>query len=289
MEIIKLKNDTNISIVLYKSLDATSFKQFSKRKWSDLIRRLSFPQYNSNKYGRGVALYGDVADGTDDKGKKYQKYRKDNNILYRNIIVLDYDEIADFKELETVIKEKLKNVAWFWHTTYNHSDNSPRIRLFIPLNERINGKDYREFTKVLAMCLGFKVDEGSYQPSRVMALPVVKSKNHSYKTSYNDAPIMKVEQLIKLTKLYNEKHKPIVVKTPMKRNAEHWKEIAYGVADGGRNNALTSLLGHLFNHHVDENIIYSFALLWNQSCKPPMKESIVNSTFKSVMKMHYKK
>ncbi|MCE5090504.1 primase alpha helix C-terminal domain-containing protein [Staphylococcus devriesei] len=287
MEKLNFKNDTQISMVWYENLDATSFIKFIQCKWSDLVELLSIPQYDTNKYIRGVALYGDVADETNIDGKIHQRYRKDKNILYRNIIVLDYDGIDDLKRLNDAFKTTLGNISWFWHTTFNHYTDSPRIRLFIPLNKKISPDEYRKYSKLIAKEIGFKVDEGSYQPSRVMALPVVKSKKNVFLKVYNDAPIIKVEQLIKLSKLYVEKNKSIIVKTPMKRSSEHWKEIAYGVADGERNNALTSLLGHLFNHHVDENIIYSFALLWNQSCKPPMKERIVNSTFKSVMKMHY--
>lgn len=287
MEKLNLKNDIQISMVWYKNLDATSFIKFIQCNWSDLVKRLSIPKYDTNKYKRGVALYGDVADETDISGKKHQKYRKDKNILYRNIIVLDYDEINDLKQLNNAIKTVLGDYSWFWHTTFNHHTDNPRIRLFIPLNENISPQDYREYSKLAANKIGFKVDEGSYQPSRVMALPVVKSKENAFLKVYNEGNILTRNIMNEWINESIEEDKTIV-RYPPKRDPSHWLNIAYGVEDGGRNNALTSLLGHLFNHNVDENIIYAFALLWNQCCKPPMKIQRVNSTFKSVMKMHYK-
>jgi hypothetical protein len=40
------------------------------------------------------------------------------------------------------------------------------------LNERLNADDYRKYIKVLVNKIGHPVDEGSFQPSRAMALPV---------------------------------------------------------------------------------------------------------------------
>ena len=75
MKEIKLEYDTKVSVIWYGSLDSRSYKQFSQPNWSELVNRLSIPQNNTNKYARGVAVY--IKDDTDENGKEYKKYRKD--------------------------------------------------------------------------------------------------------------------------------------------------------------------------------------------------------------------
>lgn len=287
MNKIRLENDTQVSVVWYGNEKSTSFRKFSQPKWSELINRLSVPQNNMNKYARGTAVYGDLTDGVDDGGNEYQKYRNDNNVLYRDVLVLDYDDEDDLNMLHKSIKSELEGFAWFWHTTFRHTNESPRIRLYVPLNERISANEYHAYVRTLAQKIACKIDEGSYQPSRAMALPVRKSNESPFEFQYNDAAILNKTTLKEWSKLFNisttSKSTPVF----NIRDAKYWKEIAFGVNEGGRNSSLASLIGHLLNHRVNEYIIYSFALMWGQSCTPPMKEKEINTTFQSILKKHY--
>lgn len=290
MNKIKLEHDTQVSVVWYNNLDSRSFKNFSQPKWSELVNRLSIPQNNNNKYARGVAVYGDMKDGTDENGKEYKKYRNDENVIYRDVITLDYDHILKLRPLHDAITDTLKGVAWFWHTTFNHQTESPRIRLYIALNERISADDYRKYTKVLVNKIGHSVDEGSFQPSRAMALPVKKSNDSIYIFKYNDAPILNVETLKNWSEETKKQIDQPITTNFNKRDDAYWRDISFSVAKGNRNNSLASLIGHLFSRHVNEYIVYSYALLWGQNaCKPPLKEREINATFQSILKKHRNK
>ena len=122
-----------------------------------MISRLSIPQNNGNKYARGTAVYGDVADGVDDEGNEYRKYRNNDNVLYRDVLVLDYDDEDDLNMLHKSIKSELEGFAWFWHTTFRHTNESPRIRLYVPLSERISANEYRAYVRTLAQKLRAKL------------------------------------------------------------------------------------------------------------------------------------
>ncbi|WP_206732016.1 primase alpha helix C-terminal domain-containing protein, partial [Arcobacter ellisii] len=75
-----------------------------------------------------------------------------------------------------------------------------------------------------------------------------------------------------------------------KRDDTYWRDISFSVAKGNRNNSLASLIGHLFSRHVNEYIVYSYALLWGQNaCNPPLKEREINATFQSILKKHRNK
>ncbi|MEJ7455897.1 primase alpha helix C-terminal domain-containing protein [Staphylococcus warneri] len=290
MNKIKLEHDTQVSVVWYNNLDSRSFKNFSQPKWSELINRLSIPQNNTNKYARGVAVYGDIKDGIDEDGKEYKKYRNNDNVIYRDVLVLDYDDIPNLRPLHDAITDTLKGVAWFWHTTFNHQTESPRIRLYVPLNERVNADDYRKYTKVLVNKIGHPVDEGSFQPSRAMALPVYQQDKYPFLHQYNDAPILNAETLEKWSEEIEKQTDQSITTNFNKRDDAYWRDISFSVAKGNRNNSLASLIGHLFSRHVNEYIVYSYALLWGQNaCNPPLKEREINATFQSILKKHRNK
>ena len=227
MNEIKLKYDTKVSVIWYESLDARSFKQFSQPKWSELVNRLSIPQNNTNKYARGVAVYGDIKDGTDEDGKEYKKYRNNDNVIYRDVLVLDYDDVPKLRLLHDAITEALKGVSWMYHTTFNHRTESPRVRLYIALNERISADDYRKYTKILASKIGHPVDEGSFQPSRAMALPVYIKGKYPFLHQYNDDPILNVETLEKWSKETNIQTDQPSITNFNKRDDTYWRDISF--------------------------------------------------------------
>lgn len=287
MNEIKLEYDTHVSVVHYESLDSRSFNSFSKPKWSKLVNKLSVPIEANYKYARGVAVYGDIKDGANDHGEIIKKHRNDVNVVYRDVIVLDYDEINDLKQLHEAISSALSNVAWFWHTSYSHRTEQARIRLYIPLNERISADDYRKYSKVLANKIGHKVDEGSYQPSRCFALPVIQ-KGHIFIKRVNDCPIIGVDMLEQWSKELEQSNASPNVIGYTRRDSAYWRELSFGTTEGNRNNALASLVGHLLRCRVNDYIVYSYALLWGQfACKPPMKEQEINATFQSILNKHY--
>ncbi|MDT4011850.1 primase alpha helix C-terminal domain-containing protein [Staphylococcus simulans] len=279
MNKINLEYDTQVSMVWYESLDAGSFKQFSQPKWSELVNRLAIPQINNNKYSHGVAVYGDLADS--DKGKKY---RADNNVIYRDVLVLDYDDVSDLKALNEAFKAHLGAFAYFWHTSYNHHTEAPRLRLFIPLNKRINGENYRKYTKVIASKIGHKVDEGLYQPSRAMALPVIKDKSRAFMYRCNDAPILDCPTIEGWVNEIKQEDKPITVSYKAKRDSAYWRDIAFGVSEGERNQTLASLIGYLLRRYVDQYLVYGLASAWAMTCTPPIEQKEVNKTFESILK-----
>jgi len=189
--------------------------------------------------------------------------------------------------LHKSIKSELEGFAWFWHTTFNHTNESPRIRLYVPLSKRISANEYRIYVRTLAQKIARKIDEGSYQPSRAMALPVRKSNESPFEVQFNDAAIIDKSTLKEWAKLFDISTQSKSTPVFKRRDASYWEEKAFGVSEGGRNSSLASILGHLFNRRVNEHIIYAFAQMWGQSCTPPMNDREINATFYSIMKKHY--
>lgn len=291
-EQIKLNNDLQMQIIQYENLSAYSYRTSDIWQWSDWLNKLQIPMIHTDKYKRGSVVYGDIADGKDDKGRIHQKYRKDENVINRSAITLDYDDINNtdnFKLLYQTICKLLNGCAWAMHTTYNHTTDKPRIRVMIPLSEPVNADEYRTYSKAIANYIGFKIDEGSYQPSRAMALPVKQNRESAYIFNYNDQPAIKREHLDKILDLMKEKesNKQIKLdysKQQARRDSSYWRDLAFGVGEGERNQALASLIGYLLRRYVDVNLVYGLAIAWAQQCTPPIDDKEVNNTFKSILK-----
>lgn len=279
---VKLNNDFKIQIVQYKNLYSNSCNGSGLCEWSKWLDKLQTPRINSDKYIRGLCVYGDFEDVEKDN-QTISKYRSDQTLINRTAITLDYDEIKDFRGLYEVLKPKLEHVSWVFHTTYSYTVEKPRIRLIVPLNEPVSASDYRKYSNGLARYIGYPVDEASFVPSQAMALPVKKSKDSIYIFKYNDAPAIKKEELNKMV----VKNAPITVDYSNhfhKRNSSYWREIAFGVGEGERNQTLASLTGYLLRRYVDANLVYGLVSAWAMTCRPPIEQKEVNRTFKSILK-----
>ena len=237
---------------------------------------------NDDKYKRGLCVYGDFEDIEKDN-QIISKYRSDDTLLNRSAITLDYDEIKDFRSLFESFKDKLEHVAWAFHTTHSYTADKPRIRLIVPLNAPVSASDYRKYSNGLAKYINYPVDEASFVPSQAMALPVKKSKDSIYIFKYNDAPAITIEELNKM--VVNDE--PITVdysRQFQKRDSAYWRDIAFGVGEGERNQTLASLTGYLLRRYVDANLVYGLVSAWAMTCRPPIEQKEVNRTFKSILK-----
>lgn len=277
-EKIKLNNNFDIKITQYNNLYANSFSSSDSYQWSDWLNRLQIPMINENKYKRGLVLYGDVADSD-----SYEKYRKDANIIERSVIALDYDVINNFKGLYNAICKQLEGCAWAFHTTYSHTTEKPRIRLMVPINKPVSAEEYRKYAKILATHIGYEVDEASFVPSQAMALPVKRDKDAVFIIRYNDAPAIESDDLEKMVK----KYKSINIDSSQKykkHNSSYWRDVAFGVSEGERNQTLASLIGYLLRRYVDANLVYGIVSAWAMTCTPPIEQKEVNQTFISILK-----
>src|SRR5699024_6736674 len=129
-EQIKLQHDFKLKIIEYKNLYSDSFVQINDVMWSAWLNRIQTPMNNDDKYKRGLVVYGEVND-METVGKLIRKDPNDENIINRNTLALDYDDITDFKRLYSAICKQLAAYPWAFHTTYNQSSEKPRIRLMV--------------------------------------------------------------------------------------------------------------------------------------------------------------
>lgn len=283
---IKLDYNTAVSVVLYQNLKANSCIKSVQYSWETLLNALYQPLVSNDKYERGLIVYGKIKNN----------YRKDDNIISRGVIALDYDDIHDFKGLYNAICKQLESYSWAFHTTYSHTTDEPRIRLMIPLSENVSGAEYRQYAQAIANHIRYEVDEASYVPSQAMALPVKANENATYIFKYNDAPLLDITTLktwaSNTTTLkdvnYDVNRFLNGNKQYQKRSDDHWKAIAMGVSKGERNTSLISIIGLLFRCGVPNSIVYGVTYAWAKQCEPPITDKEFNTSFRSIYKKHFK-
>ena len=76
----------------------------------------------------------------------------------------------------------------------------------------------------------------------------------------------------------------VLISKGTRRDSAYWRDIAFGVSEGERNSTLASITGYLLRRYVDPNLVYGLVSAWASVCKPPINQSEVNNTFKSILK-----
>ncbi|EHD0313169.1 mobile element-associated protein [Staphylococcus pseudintermedius] len=238
----------------------------------------------TNKYARGLMLCGEVKTGENDN---VIKRRNNDNVVNRNMLVIDYDELDSSIDFIQTIYDRIGKLSYCIYSTYNHTPEKPRYRLVVPLSRPLDSKCYKNAIALFGEHIGLKYDESSKVASQVQALPVVKDKDSEFIFKVNDALILDTDELLKNVDI--QKDKGGTASTFKKRAPSHWQSIAMGVGAGERNIVLTQLIGYLLRRYVDPSLVYGLAYGWAKQCTPPIADKEITKTFKSIYTKHTRK
>lgn len=288
-----IKHDDELYILLYQSLTSKGTKNVKNIKWSDWCEFLTRPVVSHDKYANKLAIYGDVADG---EGFSHRRLKE--NVMYRQVFSLDYDDIDDMNRFLDNVMAKMKHFAYFIYSTYRHRDTQdendkalrPRFRLLVPVDDILEPDEYAKYAGALSRYIGEVIDESCFIPSQLSALPVISNKDAPFHWYINDAPFITRAQLDNCVAKYpldaTEGESQNIKVVYNKRGSEYWRDIAFGVEEGGRNQALASLIGYLLRRYVDAHLVYGLISAWAMTCTPPIEQNEVNKTFNSIYKKH---
>lgn len=270
----------------YRNLSADSFETEYQYCWSEFLNWLSVKRIDpTNKYARGLMLCGEVKTDENDNAIKR---RNNDNVVNRNMLVIDYDELDSSIDFIQVIYDRIGKLSYCIYSTYNHTPEKPRYRLVIPLSKPLDSKYYKDAIALFGEHIRLKYDESSKVASQVQALPVVKNKDSEFIFKVNDASILNTDGLLK--DVDSNKEAQGVTASPLrKRDPSHWQSIAMGVGAGERNIVLTQLIGYLLRRYVDPSLVYGLSYGWAKQCTPPIEDKEITKTFKSIYTKHTRK
>ncbi|OEK71088.1 hypothetical protein AST01_02425 [Staphylococcus equorum] len=276
MKKIEFDNDNLIIFQYYQNLKADSHVTQMALTFNQLCDWLSeYSISETNKYKAGLYLFANMNNF----------YRKNDNVIDRTALVLDFDDLLNEQDILTKFKDTF-NFSYIVHSSYNHTVEKPRIRLIIPLDKPLQIRLYDKSIQLIERALQVKCDSSSYTVSQAQAKGVKKMNDSPIIFDYQETYFIETDKLIN-TLEHSKKEENKSNEHKQKRSNDYWLSIAMGVDEGNRNATLTSLLGLLFRKNLPDEIIYGLAYSWAKQCSPPIEDKEIDKTYKSIFKRHY--
>ena len=291
MSIYEAMGVTNRLLYLYddkpsEQLSAEPFEYVAKFPALEVPEGMDIEKFKKNH--APYCISGKVKKDKDDAYR-----RNDTNLIYRDLIFLDYDNITlSSEEFKATVEKAIGDYSYIIYPTIKHTEKKPRFRLVVKPSEPMNKETYKSVVTEIAEKIGLMYDTASLTWSQLQGLPVTVGKSDDYvKTVHRgkDYPVPKYE----VTTIKKANTKGYSIRSPNEQKSLTVKIIetlfnGFG-EEGGRNNACASFVGMLFNRYVNFDIAtaYQLTVMANNNTPEPLPEEELDNTFKSIAKKEY--
>ena len=288
MSIYEAKGVTNGLLYLYdgeqnNKLSAEPFEFVKEFPALEVPEEMDIEEYKKTKAPYCIS-------GKVKKDKKGTYRRNDSNLIYRDLIFLDYDNITiTSEEFKATVERAIGDYSYIIYPTIKHTEEKPRFRLVVKPSEPMNKETYKSVVAEIAGKIGLIYDTASLTWSQLQGLPVTVGKSDDYvKTIHEgeDYPVPKYEAST-IKKASTNGH---TIRSPNERKSPTVRIIetlfnGFG-EEGGRNNACASFVGMLFNRYVNFDIAtaYQLTVMANNNTPEPLPEEELERTFESIAK-----
>ncbi|MFL2137841.1 phage/plasmid primase, P4 family [Desemzia sp. FAM 23991] len=107
-------------------------------------------------------------------GELLDNTRKDENMINKSLLVLDYDNISiSVEEFKKAIHDKLSDYNYFLYPTISHTVENPRYRLILEPTRAFIASESKRLISRLISLIGLPCDKASETYSQHMGLPIV--------------------------------------------------------------------------------------------------------------------
>ncbi len=218
--------------------------------------------------------------------------RNNENLLYRDLVFIDYDDIPISAEtFKDTVHSVLSDYSYILYPTIKHTPENPRYRLVVKPDKNLTELDYKETVNHIADLIGLPYDKTSETWSQLQGLPVTQSSIEDYDRVVNlgtDFPTIRGQTVTTQATSSN-------LTLPSGQLSITMKVIntlfhGYGT-EGGRNVAMTKFIGLLLNKYVncDIEMAYDLALIANENTEQPLTIDELDTTFKSILQAEMRK
>lgn len=287
MSIYEAKGVTNGLLYLYdgesEKLSAEPFEFIKEFPALEVPEEMDIEEYKKTKAPYCIS-------GKVKKDKKGTYRRNDSNLIYRDLIFLDYDNITiTSEEFKATVERAIGDYSYIIYPTIKHTEEKPRFRLVVKPSEPMNKVTYKAVVAEIAGKIGLIYDTASLTWSQLQGLPVTVGKSDDYvKTVHRgkDYPVPKYEA----STIKKASTNGYSIRSPSERKSLTVRIIetlfnGFG-EEGGRNNACASFVGLLFNRYVNFDIAtaYQLTVMANNNTPEPLPEEELERTFESIAK-----
>lgn len=228
------------------------------------------------------------------KAEKSGSYKRSNeNLLYRDLIFIDYDDITISPEtFKDTVHSVLSDYSYILYPTIKHTAEKPRYRLVVKPDKVMNETTYKQVIKEIANKIGLPFDLASLTYSQLQGLPVTSGEPEEYQKIVHrglDYPVQ--------TETYAPRRQVTTTYTP-RRGGQ--RSITMRVIDtlfegfgdeGGRNVTVTRFVGLLVGKWVNCDIPTAWELtkVANSVTAEPLPVDELEATFESIVKTEIRK
>ena len=162
---------------------------------SELYNRLQTPVRSAETYDEYMRLPKPQQDDLKDVGGFVGGTLKDNrrkagNVISRDVIALDLDNIPAGGTDDVIQRVAGLGCGWSVYSTRKHCGAKPRLRCVIPLDESATPDEYEAISGKLAQIIGIELfDPTTFEPSRLMYWPSCCADS-DYVFRYEDKPLL---------------------------------------------------------------------------------------------------
>lgn len=149
--------------------------------WSEFIKKLENPVRSTETLEHFIKLPKSKQDELKDVGgyvggALLNNRRGSKNVESRDLITLDLDNIPAGMTDEVLKKISLLGCCLIVHSTRKHEPSRPRLRVIIPLANKVSTEEYEPIARKVAEIIGIEwADPTTFQASRLMYFPSCSS------------------------------------------------------------------------------------------------------------------
>ena len=227
------------------------------------------------------------------KAEKSGSYKRSNeNLLHRDLIFIDYDDITISAEtFKDTVHSVLSDYSYILYPTIKHTAKKPRYRLVVKPDKVMNETDYPETVKQIADLIGLPYDQTSETWSQLQGLPVTQSSIEDYDRVVNlgtDFPTIRGQTVTtqQTSGSFTLPSGQLSITMKVINTLFH----GFGT-EGGRNVAVTRFVGLLVGKWVNCDIPTAWELtkFANSVTAEPLPVEELEATFESIVKTEIRK
>jgi len=197
-----LQNNRPISISVANSRRAVNWTA-QKTTVSALFTRLSTPQRSTETMSDYLRLSKAKQDDLKDVGgfvggTLRDGRRKAENVLGRDLLTLDMDNVPAGGTREVLSRVEVLGCCYAVYSTRKHTPEKPRLRVVIPLDRTVPPDEYEPIGRKIAECIGMEYcDVSTFEAWRLMYWPSCCS-DAEYVFEYSDQPLACADAMLSL-------------------------------------------------------------------------------------------
>lgn len=232
-------------------------------------------------------------------GEMSQPTRNNENLLSRDAIIIDLDDVKVTEDELLAKFSKLKN-EFIAYPSISNGIKGVRYRLIMPVDKPVtDAKTYKLLVNFISRVLLKEIlgepDVSNQTWSQIMLLPCLTEYNTADKIIVHDGEKWHLDRLLQQAEKYGYTKQTNFTQWTSKPNTNNTfnkfkyclELLAFGTDTGERNNTITKVVGYLFAWNVNVYAIEKLAQFMNLNCEEPLPQDEVTSIVESIGKKHF--